>query len=222
MKENEMIDEFEQSKYCYKGTKTLINFYNIEDNDKLRELENGITTYKLSKLYLNEIPYKQTFDINHYLNIHKYLFDNLYSFAGCLRDENIYKINEPYKAGKTPFCEIPFILSNLKYTLDEMKQNVRKIKDKDSLATFLSKYYLDLNIIHPFREGNGRTLREFLREYVLVINKLLKTDFYLDYNINKDVKEKLVKASVLDDQTLAFEVFNEIIKNEEIERKIEK
>jgi cell filamentation protein len=219
MKENkEIVDELSQSKYCYNGTKILINKRNIKNYEQLIEIENGLTTYKLSRIYLDQAPFKKTFDLEHYLNIHKYLFEDLYSFAGCIRDENIYKTNEPYKKGKTPFCEIPFILNNLKYTLAEMKQNVRKINDKDSLVSFLAKYYLDLNIIHPFREGNGRTLREFLREYVVVINKILKTNFELDYNISDDIKEKLIKASILDDYNEAILVFNKILKENTKER----
>lgn len=217
----ELSNELEQSKYCYQNTKTLINKKNIKDHDRLIEIENGITAFKLSKLYLNDIPYKQTFDIYHYLSIHEYLFGDLYPFAGTIRDENIYKSNEPYKSGKTPFCEIPFIVRNLKYTLEEMKQNVVKIKDKETLGAYLGKYYLDLNIIHPFREGNGRTLREFLREYVIVINKILKTNYYLDYNLSKKTKNQLLKASILDDEELAIKVFSKIIKTEE-ERKIKK
>ena len=102
-----------------------------------------------------------------------------------------------------------------------MKQNVVKIKDKETLEAYLGKYYLDLNIIHPFREGNGRTLREFLREYVIVINKILKTNYYLDYNLSKKTKKQLLKASILDDEELAIKVFSKIIKIEE-ERKIKK
>lgn len=102
-----------------------------------------------------------------------------------------------------------------------MKQNVVKIKDKETLGAYLGKYYLDLNIIHPFREGNGRTLREFLREYVIVINKILKTNYYLDYNLSKKTKKQLLKASILDDEELAIKVFSKIIKTEE-ERKIKK
>lgn len=206
------ITELEQSKYCYKGTKVLKNKRNIQDDNQLHEFENGVTMYKLSKLYLGEQPYKKSFDINHYLSIHKYLFDDIYLFAGELRDENIYKNNEPYKSGKTPFCEIPFIKEQLNYTLLEMKNNVRNIKNIDDLLTFISKYYLDLNIIHPFREGNGRTLREFIREYVIALNKILKFgDFKIDYNVDSEIKQMLKRASILDDIEKTKKVFSRMI-----------
>ena len=216
--ENRVITELNQSKYCYKGTDVLINKKDISDLSQLKEVENGMTAYKLAELSLGNAPFKKTFDLDHYLSIHKYLFEELYPFAGDLRDENISKSNEPYKAGKTPFCQTAFILDNLKYTLTEMKNSVRDLKTKNDIVSFLSKYYLDLNFIHPFREGNGRTLREFLREYVEVLNRVLKTDYVIDYNLDEETKENLYKASILDDLEATKLVFNQMIKEKEIEK----
>lgn len=222
MEKNKKITELNQSKYCYKGTDTLINKKDILDDSKLKEIEHGITAYKIAELCLNKASFNKTFDLNHYLNIHKYLFEDLYPFAGCLRDENISKPNEPYKEGKTPFCQTAFILDNLKYTLNEMRNSVRDLKTREDIVSFLAKYYLDLNIIHPFREGNGRTLREYLREYVEVLNKILKTDYILDYNIDGNTKESLVRSSVLDDIEETKLVFNKMLKEKEQVKNIHK
>ena len=210
------ISELEQSKYCYIGTNILINKKDIRDYDQLMQIEKTITTYQLSKICLGQAPFNKTFDLYHYLNIHKYLFENIYPFAGNLRDENINKSNEPYKPGKTPFCEVPFILNQLQYTLEEMKYNIKNIKTKDDLITFISKYYLDINIIHPFREGNGRTQREFFREYIELINKLLNFNFIIDYDIDNETKDQFQRALVLDDIEEAKKVFSKMIKEKEI------
>lgn len=198
--------------YKYENTNVLRNKRNIKNLEQLHEIENGLTLYKLSTLCLGTIPFKQTFDINHYLNIHKYLFEDLYDFAGEFRKTNISKSKEPYKTGVTPFCQVPFIESQLEYTLQDMKNNVRNIKDENQLIEFISKYYLDLNIIHPFREGNGRTLREFLREYILVLNNIINFGEYeLDYTKMNKVKESFEKASILDDFEEAKKVFSIVI-----------
>lgn len=220
---NDEVTELEQSKYCYKGTKVLINKKNIIDKEKLTEVEIGLTAYKISRLYMEEQPFDKKFDLEHYLNIHNYIFNELYDFAGKLRMENIYKSNEPYKEGKTPFCQVPFIKKNLEYTLQDMKNNVRNIHNENDLITFLSSFYLDLNIIHPFREGNGRTLREFMREYVLVLNKIIKFGEYeLDYTkMDDENKELLVKASILDDVEEAKKAFSKILVRVD-EKEIEK
>ena len=208
----EKIDELSQSKYCYQGTSVLINKKNILDKEQLKEEEIGLTTYKLSLLNLDDEILNKKYNFEHYLNIHKFLFDELYDFAGCIRNENIHKSREPYAPGKTPFCQVYLIRDMLNQTLQEMNINYRKITNRERYVLFLSKYFLDLNIIHPFREGNGRTLREFLREYVERINKDLGFDFELDYSMDEEVKDKFTKAAILDDQNLSYEVFDAILK----------
>ena len=187
MKNNEVFD-FSQSIYCYEGTKTLKNKKDITDNNKLREVENGITAYKLSKIYLEKADFKKTFDENHYLNIHKYLFEDLYDFAGNIRDENISKSRSPYDEGKTPFCQVCFIYRQLHETLRNMKNSVRSINSYEQLIEFISTYYLELNIIHPFREGNGRALREFIRCLGLFNN------YIIDWSLVED--EEFLNASI--------------------------
>lgn len=200
-----------QSSYCYPDTNILINKKNIKNEDKLNSEEKIITAYKLA--ILNSGDYsniKQTWDVNHYLSIHKFLFDELYAFAGQFRKEDICK-------GKW-FCDIRFMSINLNETLNEMNKNVKKIKGRDDLLLFLSKYFLDINIIHPFREGNGRTLREFLREYVDRINELNGFNYEINYSlITGELKNKYLYASVKDDERLMMQVFDNILVEKELE-----
>ena len=202
------MDNFFQSKYCYK------NKLNITDGKIFNKKELEITDYKLS--IINKSNIQKTYDINHYLSIHKFLFDDIYSFAGELRDENIYKSRAPYKEGVMPFCEIPFIKKTLIYTLSEMNQNYIKIKNREDLLKFLAHYYLELNIIHPFREGNGRTLNVFTKEYVERINKDKGFNFVLDYDMDEETKELSKKSTRLDDEVLAYKVFDKMVYEKEL------
>ena len=106
--------------------------------------------------------FRNCFDVNMYLFIHYYIFQDVYPFAGEIRDEAIYKSNEPYFHNKTPFCYPSLIYQNLNYNLSDMRDNIFKIKTRDDLVRFLSYYYGELNIVHPFREGNGRTFLQNL------------------------------------------------------------
>lgn len=214
----EKIDELSQSKYCYQGTSVLINKKNILDKEQLKAEEVELTTYKLSLLNLDDDVLDKKYNFDHYLSIHRFLFDELYDFAGCIRNENVYKCREPYATGKTPFCQVYLIRDMLNQTLQEMNINYRKITNRERYVLFLSKYFLDLNIVHPFREGNGRTLREFLREYVERINKDLGFDFELDYTMDEETKDKFAAAAVLDDQNLAYEVFDLLLKEPKKEK----
>ena len=77
--------------------------------------------------------------------IHKYLFQDIYDFAGCIRRENISK-------GNFRFASVMYLNESIK-NIDNMPQ-----------STFdeIMEKYVEMNIAHPFREGNGRSMRIWL------------------------------------------------------------
>lgn len=142
--------------YCYPGTNILINKLDIHDSNKLFKLEKQIVLAKSYILRQNSKIY--TFDKEHFLYIHKFLFEDLYPFAGKLRTENISK-------GEFTFAWWEYIESELDRLLNELKsENYLEGLDKKELSKRLAYYLSELNVLHPFREGNGRTIREFIRE----------------------------------------------------------
>lgn len=196
------INKNNQSIYCYDGTSILINKKGIMDKDKLEKVENMLTTYKLSRIINDESDFERNLTVNHYLAIHRYLFDELYPFAGELRKEFTNKKNDAEgldEEGVRIYCNPDFIYDCLKLQLDKMKREALKIYTKDNLIDFLTRNYFELYYIHPFREGNSRTLREFLREYVEIMNKLLFTfgQFELAYTeLEKEDAEKITRAVI--------------------------
>ena len=175
-----------KSKYTDEND-VLLNELGLKDQDELTQAERMITSYKLSKLYLN--PGKQTFDVNHYLSIHKYLFSGVYSFAGQIRDEVIEK--------SYTFCLPQYIYQYLKYTLEEANKSAKRVTNRDELLQFYFHYFVELDAIHPFREGNGRTEREYLRQLVEHICKMNHLDnYYFDFNLIES-KEEYSKACVM-------------------------
>jgi cell filamentation protein len=172
------------------------------ENEKLEQAERMITGYKLANMYLN--PGIQTFDVNHYLRIHKELFEDIYAFAGEIRGENIQK--------QIPFCVPNLIYENLKDTLEKARNWSNKITDEEGLIDFITYLYTELDVIHPFREGNGRTEREFLRQYVEKINEKIDFGHYcLDYDKIED-KNLFIKAVVIADATCDLTYLKEFIK----------
>jgi len=83
--------EQEQSKYCYPGSEVLINVHGFKDQDQLDAFERMVTAERLRLLYLK--PLKGKFDKKHLCDIHKFIFRDIYPFAGKLRDEDISKGN---------------------------------------------------------------------------------------------------------------------------------
>lgn len=184
-----------KSKYTLKENENVLaNKLGLLDEESLQTAERMVTTYKLAKLYID--PGKQTFDVEHYCSIHRFLFDDIYPFAGEIRKENISK--------RIPFCLVQFILPELERVLKEARASVAKIDDRDKLLKFITVLYSDLDIIHPFREGNGRTEREFLRQFIDYICKTNGLDaYYLDYSLIED-REAYIDAVVKADARLEY------------------
>lgn len=141
--------------YCYGDTGVLKNRLGIRDGRKLKALEADITTIRQSDLLTNPIPGR--FTANHLCRIHRYLFGDLYPFAGHFRREDIMK-------GTTRFLTHRDIKAKLMRLLNELaSEKFLAGFDFDVLIERSAYYFAELNYIHPFREGNGRTTREFMR-----------------------------------------------------------
>lgn len=151
--------ESKNSVYCYKGTNTLVNKLNIKDPVALENYETSVIGLKL--MALNKKGITGNFDANHFVSIHKFLFEDIYTFAGLFRTENIAK-------DYFQFAEWEYIESELTRLLNELKnENFLSGLAKEEISKRLAYYWAELNVLHPFREGNGRTTREFLRQLAL-------------------------------------------------------
>lgn len=172
--------EARNSIYCYEGTNTLVNKLDIKDPKLLEEYEKSTVALKL--LSLEKQGISGNFDITHFSNIHKFLFDEIYLFAGLFRTENIAKDN-------FRFAEWEYIESELNKLLDNLKsESYLHNLNKQTLAEKLAYYTAELNVLHPFREGNGRTTREFIRQLAL------KNSYYLNFNLVSSTE--LLNASI--------------------------
>jgi len=148
------------SRYCYPGTDVLINKFNIHDAKHLQSIEKIMTSIKIGELRTK--PIKGQFNIDHLKEIHKYIFGDIYPFAGEFRDVSIIK-------GNVRFANPLYIEENAKRLFQELKnENDLVGLDKDELSQRLAYYFAEINILHVFREGNGRTQREFIREVALL------------------------------------------------------
>lgn len=142
------------TKYCYKNSDVLINKLNIRNKKDLFEAETELTTIRLKEL--EENPLKGKFDFNHLLAIHRYIFQDIYKWAGKVRTVEIGKGNL--------FCTTPCIYDYANSIFDKYFPQCFSKKDKfDEFVQVFASNYGDLNALHPFREGNGRAQREFAR-----------------------------------------------------------
>lgn len=144
------------SKYCYPNSQVLINKLNIRDANLLTEREREITSIALQELL--EFPIQGNFNVAHLKAINKAIFQDIYPWAGEFRTVNISK--------GSSFCSWPFIEDNANTLFNELKQE-DYLQKTDVLRLYqrLAYYFSEINAIHPFSEGNGRTQRVFL-EYL--------------------------------------------------------
>lgn len=145
---------------CYEGTTCLINKFGITDETKLSEVEADITFAKASKLEENPIDGK--FDIEHFKAIHRYLFEDLYDWAGQFRTINISKKG-------TKFVKTDELENLCVKCFDRIKSsNYFRNISFESFVENIVDLYCTLNMLHPFREGNGRTERIFIAQLIRI------------------------------------------------------
>lgn len=144
--------------YCYTESDVLINKLNIRDLDRLSEAERKITQLRLNDLISS--PIHGDFDLKHLQGIHKYLFQDIYSWAGRIRTVDIAKSNM--------FCKVQFIQNQADEIFRELKSdNYLADLQKEAFVQKIAYYFSEINALHPFREGNGRSQREFIRELAI-------------------------------------------------------
>lgn len=186
----------------YPGTNVLRNKLNVQDKEELEQAEKYFTLKRMVELY-NSRRVSGSFNREHIQAVHYHIFQDLYEWAGEWRTVQIQK-------GSTNFLATSFLhigLSDLEKRL--LKLNAGGFKTKEAFAEAAAVIYTDLNYIHPFREGNGRTQREFIRQLALYHG------FEMDYIDER--REKLFEASVVDDYTMAKEALLAIIKNDAVD-----
>ena len=170
-----------QSIYCYPDSNVLKNKLNIRDNKLLKTAEEEITLIKQMELLKN--PIKGNFSKAHLMNIHKFIFEDIYSFAGKIRREQISKADTMFYPPNLIDRELDKVFAKIK------EKNMLKETDKEKVFDNLAYVMAELNIIHPFREGNGRSIREFIR--------LMAKRMGYDLNWGNVDKEELLEASIL-------------------------
>ncbi len=152
--------------YLYPGTDVLINKFNIQDQEKLQEVESTITFEKLLELGNKEI--KSKFDKEYFISLHEFIFGDIYPFAGKYRTVNMAKLNSFF------FIKDDNAIDEYLNTIfRKAKIDLDSCHTRDAFAKLLADLYVQLIYCHPFREGNGRTIREFVREFSIANSKLV-------------------------------------------------
>lgn len=178
----------------------LKNKLNITNSVELAHIEEKTTKKKALELFEKGIL--DTFEVGTFKGlsaIHKYLFEDIYDFAGQIRNINIAK-------GNFRFAPVLYLYSALE-SIDQMSQ-----------STFdeIIEKYVEMNVAHPFREGNGRSTRIWLDAilkkeigYVVDWSKVDKNEYFLAMERSpiKDLEIKHLLKNALTDKINDREIY---------------
>lgn len=134
----------------------LRNRLGITDAAELARAEAELTSYRLIELHARPLP--GDYDLPHLQAFHRYIFGDVYDWAGELRTVTLGK-------GGALFCHPRDIVA----TADELftrlaRDNHLRGRDRTAFVDGLTALLAEVNALHPFREGNGRTQRAFLAQ----------------------------------------------------------
>ena len=178
----------------------LDNKLGLTSTAELDREEERISKKKAAQLFDRKLL--DTFDVGTFAGlaaIHKYLFEDIYNFAGELRTVNIAK-------GNFRFAPLMYLQSALENIDKRPQSNFDEIVEK----------YVEMNIAHPFREGNGRSTRIWLDHIlkneigkVVDWSKVDKEDYLLAMERSpiKDVEIKVLLKAALTDEIDSREVY---------------
>lgn len=167
-------------KYCYPGTQVLVNKFGIHDRQQLNTIEREISIVKAAVLTKRITG---DFSLEYLKSIHRYLFEDIYDWAGQIRTVDIAKGNI--------FCLVPFIESGFADLHEKLKKDrfLKGESDIEYVSKKISYYLSELNVLHPFREGNGRTQRIYCQQLCMNTGA-----FYLDFSMAQE--NEMLEASV--------------------------
>jgi cell filamentation protein len=164
--------------YVYTDCQVLKNKLGIKNSDVLIAAEREITSMWIARLKTE--PLKGKLDFSHLKSIHRCIFSDIYDWAGEPRVVDIAKGNE--------FCRSIYIDDYADSIFSRLKnEKFLLLTEKIEIPQRLAYYMSEINVLHPFREGNGRTQRLFI-EYLGAV-----CGFHIDFS---DVSEnEMIMAS---------------------------
>lgn len=141
--------------YVYEGTNILINKFGLTNPIELSRIERAITGAAIASLEITPVVGK--YDLKHLQAIHKALFEEIYEWAGQIRRRGFIS------KGNSLFCAAEYIEPYSTDLFEKLKgEDYLRDLDHEAFADRVAFYIAEINALHPFREGNGRTQRVFI------------------------------------------------------------
>ena len=169
--------------YVYPGTDVLRNLRDIRNAEQLSRAEAIATARRIAELHRN--PKIGSFDAQHLQSIHRHIFKDLYPWAGAFRTVEISR------SGQIPYAFSQQIIPSVnKISAQLGNEGYLKTLSLGKFSNRAAFYMGELNAVHPFRDGNGRTQREFIRQLAV------RNGYALDWSrVSRDEMYEASRAS---------------------------
>lgn len=182
--------------YLWQNDDVLKNLLNIHDTAQLRKAELAFSNARVASMELGP----RNIGLPYLCHIHRVLFQDLYSWAGEIRTIDIW-------LDETPFCHFEYIENegNTLMSALEEEDGLANLAQEDFIAR-LAHYYCEINMLHPFRDGNGRAQRIFFEHLALHAGYLLNWD-----KIEREEWLEANRAGVKGDLAPLIAVFTKVV-----------
>lgn len=182
--------------YVYEGTDVLINKFSITDYQELNKLENELTIINIKNILDNSVKIDGLFDYNHLMNYHKYIFGDIYEWAGKQRTIGLEKSEIVLNGLMLVHTDVQNIEGKINKALEQMNRVKWNEIDFSKKVDCFSKALSEVWMAHAFREGNTRTSITFFLKYAEEHGFALNNE--LITNNIKYVRDSLVASAYSD------------------------
>lgn len=193
-----MSDKFGEGRdpYFWSGSEVLRNRLNIHALQDLLHAERELTSLRAATLELGPLPR----GLPHLCAIHRQLFQDVYEWAGELREVDIYQ-------GDTRFCHFEYIEKEGNALMQELEDEKYLVGlEQETFIERLAHYYCEINVLHPFRIGTGRAQRVFFEQLAL------HAGYSLDWrNVDVEAWNAANQAGAMGDLAPLREIFSKVV-----------
>ncbi|MGP3590508.1 putative adenosine monophosphate-protein transferase Fic [Vagococcus sp. WN89Y] len=154
-----MSDKFGDGRdpYLYPGLNVMRNALGIHEAQRLEQAAYELTALRAATLTLGPLAR----GLPHLCAIHHHLYQDIFDWAGKIREVDIYK-------GDTRFCHFEYIEKEGNALMQQLEEeNWLCGLEKEEFVERLAHYYCEINVLHPFRIGNGIAQRIFFEQLAL-------------------------------------------------------
>ena len=179
--------------YLYPGSEILINLFDEQNEQKLSEIEAAYTTLRLRQLC--DQPISGSFDFEHLCKIHQFIFQDIFNWAGQPRIINIEKAEAVLGGISIEYSNVGDITRHAVDICEKMNNTQWELFQVEEKAEQFSMCMSELWKIHPFREGNTRTIITFCCDFAEYNGFQLNRELFKDNSVY--VRRALVAASAI-------------------------